>query len=965
MFRTFFASALLGALTLLSVDFPAHAASRTAASGKNLYIVVLRDAPLAARKSAGVSRRAVDVAARHDSMLATVGGARKIYSYSHALNGFAAELSEVQVTKLRSDPNVISVVRNEIRKLNTLTTPAFLGLSAPNGVWDRLGGGGAAGDNVIVGVIDTGIWPESPSFVPRAIHGGRPPQWNGICQAGEQFPADSCNNKLLGARYYNEGFGGNDAVRSLFPYEFISPRAADGHGVHTASTAVGNYQVNAESGGVKLGRISGMAPGARLAVYKACWGYEDDPGAGCATVDSVAAIDQAVADGVDVINFSVGGSLTSFIDPIEFAFLLAADAGVFVATSAGNEGRQGASTVAHISPWVTSVGIATHDRRYEAAAIFESGARFNGSSLDDRGLSNHRIVLAANARLPGQDAALAALCLPGTLNPALANDKIVVCDRGENARVEKSHVVNDAGGVGMILVNPTPNTLNADIHAVPTVHLDDVAGAAFKRYLASHPAVKARLTPGNIVTGPAVRAPNLGADSSRGPALAGGGDILKPDLLAPGLEILAAYSPVRTGLDFEFLGGSSMSSAFIAGIGALMKHAHPDWSPAMIKSALMTTATVHRNDGKKIREDENLEVRPTPFGIGAGMVQPNAALDPGLVYDAGLNDWLGFLCGVGEACFPPIEAIDPSDLNHPSIAIGHFVGQQTIQRTVTNVAQHASRYTVSVEAPAGISVSVSPRRFTIAPGETQTYKVTFARNGAYLASYAFGALTWSDGQHQVRSPIAIQPAPLGAPAELFGAGAQIKYSVDFGYSGPFKASARGLIPAKKNKLTVRDDPANEVNTALATGRGVVIVPIDVAAGATYARFSLFDTETDGNDDLDLYVFNSNGDFVAGSTGNTANEEVNLIDPAPDRYLVVVHGFETDGFKANFTLFSWALGNVPAGNMIVTATTKAQINHEATIALAFSKLKAGVKYLGSVAYQGAAGMPNPTIVRVDR
>jgi hypothetical protein len=164
---------------------------------------------------------------------------------------------------------------------------------------------------------------------------------------------------------------------------------------------------------------------------------------------------------------------------------------------------------------------------------------------------------------------------------------------------------------------------------------------------------------------------------------------------------------------------------------------------------------------------------------------------------------------------------------------------------------------------------------------------------------------------------------------------------------------------------VQDDPTNDVNTALATGVGVAIVPVTVAPGATYARFSLFDTETGGNDDLDLYVFNSNGDFLAKSLGDTSNEEVNLRNPAPGEYLVAVHGFETDGPEAQFTLFSWALAGAAAGNMAVTAPAKAKINSEATIALAFSKLKSNVKYLGSVAYEGATGMPNPTIVRVDR
>ena len=292
--------------------------------------------------------------AKHDAALRGVGGAKKSYSYKFAFNGFAAELSDAQAEASKSMPGVLAVSKDEIRTMDTSSTPAFLGLSAPGGLWSQLSGNangnpiiakgpnsGGAGEGIVVGIVDSGIWPENPSFSDRDANGKlvyqQLPGWHGKCTPGEAFDGSSCNKKLIAAQWYGEGFGGEAHIKGLFPYEFWSPRGAAGHGSHTASTAAGNNGVNAIVNGNSLGLVSGMAPRARIAVYKVCWGIEVGI-AGCATSDSVAAIDQAVSDGVDVINFSISGSTTSFLDPVEVAFLFAADAGVFVAASAGNNG---------------------------------------------------------------------------------------------------------------------------------------------------------------------------------------------------------------------------------------------------------------------------------------------------------------------------------------------------------------------------------------------------------------------------------------------------------------------------------------------------------------------------------------------------------------------------------------------------------------------------------------------------
>ena len=488
------------------------------------------------------------------------------------------------------------------------------------------------------------------------------------------------------------------------------------------------------STGLDLGTISGMAPRARLSIYKTCYG--DGLTSSCFTSDSVAAIDQAVADGVDVINYSVSGSTNSNVDPVEVAFLFAADAGVFVANSAGNSGPT-ASTVAHNSPWIMTVAAGTHDRFYAASVTRGDGVVHQGASLGT-GTPTLPVILATDAGLPGFPLDQVQQCwsnntggglLPPTgpegprLDPAKVAGKIVVCDRGGSARVDKSLAVKNAGGLGMILTNVTANTVDADLHAVPTVHLQNTDRAAIYGYVSGTANPTARLSAGVITAG--VVAPDVASFSSRGPALAAGGDMLKPDIMAPGVSILAAVSPANVaapGRNFDLYQGTSMSSPHIAGIGALMKQRHPDWSPMMIKSALMTTASQLRNNGTPIAGGV--------FDFGAGHVDPNKAVDPGLVYDAGFNDWLGFLCGSGQLTGCGSLTIDPSDLNYPSIAIGSLVGTQVVKRKVTNVGGASATYTASVVAPAGLTVSVSPASFTIAPGATQNITVTFTRTTA-------------------------------------------------------------------------------------------------------------------------------------------------------------------------------------------------------------------------------------------
>ena len=470
------------------------------------------------------------------------------------------------------------------------------------GLWDQLGGIGSGGENVIVGIVDGGIWPEQASFSDRTGLNGNEtqdgklgyqqiPGWHGRCVPGEAFDASNCNQKLIGARYYNAGFGGNAGIDATLPHEFNSPRDFGGHGTHTASTAAGNHGVATSGAAAVFGSVSGIAPRARIAAYKVCW--QTPAGGSCFTSDSVAAIDQAVADGVDVINFSISGSRTNFRDPVEIAFLFAADAGVFVAASAGNSGPA-SSTVAHPGPWLTTVAAGTHNRDGVGSVTTGDGTSYAGASIATA-VGPAPLIDSTAAGLPGADATAVALCFAavdngGTpvLDPAKVAGKIVVCDRGVTARVNKSLAVSEAGGLGMILLNTATSSINADFHFVPTVHLQANHRDAVKAYAATAGAT-ARIAQASVVfTAPA---PFTASFSSRGPLLAAAGDLLKPDLMAPGQDILAAVAPPGNfGRLFDIYSGTSMSSPHVAGLAALLKDLHPDWSPMMIKSALMTTA---------------------------------------------------------------------------------------------------------------------------------------------------------------------------------------------------------------------------------------------------------------------------------------------------------------------------------------------------------------------------------------
>ncbi|KAL8049772.1 hypothetical protein ABFX02_06G041000 [Erythranthe guttata] len=699
---------------------------------------------------------------------------RIIYSYETAFHGVAARLNGDEVEKLQGQNGVTAVFPETVYQLHTTRSPMFLGL-------DREDSTSAFSDklsdyDVVVGVLDTGIWPESPSFNDTGMT-RIPAHWKGTCETGRGFAKSHCSRKIVGARVFYRGYeAASGKINEQDEYK--SPRDEDGHGTHTAATVAGVPVRGANLLGYAYGTARGMAPGARVAAYKVCWK------SGCFSSDILSAVDRAVADGVNVLSISLGGGVSSYYrDSLSIGAFGAMEKGVFISCSAGNGGPDPIS-LTNVSPWVTTVGASTMDRDFPATVKLGTGEILTGASLY-RGQRN----LLVNKQYPliyhgsnSSNLTPSSMCLEGTLDKRSVAGKIVICDRGISPRVQKGQVVKDAGGIGMILSNTASNgeELVADCHLLPAVAVGESKGNSIKHYAAANRNPTATLA--YLGTKLGIRpSPVVAAFSSRGPNILSL-EILKPDMVAPGVNILAAWtgelgpSSLPTDLrrtKFNILSGTSMSCPHVSGIAALIKSKHPDWSPAAIKSALMTTAYVHDNTHNPLK-DASAATPSTPYDHGAGHIYPIKALDPGLVYDIGAQDYYDFLCAQGltsselavfskfsnRTCrhslatsgdlnYPAISAVLPENASTTSTVL-------TLHRTVTNVGPTVSSYHVAISPFRGAFVKVEPARLDFtAKVKKITYKITFTARSRQTAP-EFGSIIWKDGGvHRVRSPVVI------------------------------------------------------------------------------------------------------------------------------------------------------------------------------------------------------------------
>ena len=942
-----------------------------------------------------------------------------IYRYRFGLNGFAARMHPAQAHKLASLPEVLHVWEDEVRPLATNYSLDFLELF--NRTDGLRGGAGLDGEGIVIGVIDSGIAPEHPALEdtqeadrPSLCRGDwaensllgrwlcrryrkRDDQlvyeplegWNGACIAGERFEATDCNNKLVGARWFIEGA---EAGGPIDDGEIRSARDVDGHGTHTATTAAGN-KVKASIFGRFIDRVQGIAPRARIAVYKACWLRPGDLRASCNTSDLANAIDMAVADGVDVINYSIGSSLDRVTAPDDLALMAAARAGVVAVVAAGNDGPNlGTIGSPAGGPWVIAAAASSRDGKSSVEAMEVTAppsiaglyavkeANFTPQLLDSGAVQGDLVLADDNDETldSGDPGTTSDACQP-LVNDTGMSGNIALIQRGGCDFDVKVANAADAGASAALVYNIAgdPIVMNgtAGLSDIPALMVGQADGNLFL----------AEIDSGNVVTVTLDKqlfieesdtGNRMAVFSSRGPGPAG--DILKPDVTAPGINILAGFTPdaanATPGEDFAYLSGTSMSTPHVAGVAALLLQAHPEWTPAAIKSALMTSA---RQD---ITADDG-ETSAHPFDFGAGHIVPNAALTPGLVYDVSNDEYDAFACGtaspaVSEARCDELAtagfSFAAADLNQPAIAIGQLANERTVTRRVTNVSDEAASYSASIEAPAGIGVSVQPSALTLQPGESAEFDVTVSMQSGPLDLWRFGSIAWVDNERTVYSPMAIRPISITAPAQVtqFGADGSLSFPVQFGYTGAYTPTPHGLrLPLVINGF-VDDDPTKTFS--FRTTNGVTAHLIDVPPDQAYLRFALFDTLTDGDDDLDLYIYfcadNVNCVRIGESGEPTSNEEVNFQYPAAGRYAALVHGFATDnvsgGPGANYQLLAWAFGLVDdQGNMTVTGPPFVNAGATENVTVTWSGLQPDTIYLGGVGHNTPDGLQAITVIRI--
>ncbi|KAH7543407.1 hypothetical protein FEM48_Zijuj02G0180700 [Ziziphus jujuba var. spinosa] len=682
-----------------------------------------------------------------------------LYTYDNAIHGFSASLSPQELENLKKSPGFVSAYIDKTVTVDTTHTTDFLSLNPSTGLWPA----SKYGEDVIIGVVDSGVWPESDSFKDHGLSANIPAKWKGNCEEGQDFNSSLCNLKLIGARYFNKGV---IAANPNITVTMNSARDTVGHGTHTSSTAAGNYVEDVSYFGYARGTARGVAPRSRVAMYKVLW---DE---GRYASDVLAGIDQAIADGVDVISISMGfDGVPLYKDPIAIASFAAMEKGVVFSSSAGNAGPE-LGTLHNGIPWVLTVAAGTIDRSFGGTLTFGNGQILAGWTLFPANSIVENIPLIYNKTFSA--------CNSSKLLFDSSPEGIIICDETWPVRDQMRHLT-EAQLIGAIFISNSTIIYELGQVTFPGVMISPKDGYSVIKYAESseNPTVSIKFQQTFLGTKPA---PLAAVYTSRGPSTSYP-NILKPDIMAPGSRVLAAYIPNRpSGVigsnvflpsNYNILSGTSMSCPHISGVAALLKGAHPEWSPAAIRSAMMTTANPLDNTQNPIRDNGNHLEFASPLAIGSGQVDPNRALDPGLIYDSTPQDYVNLLCALNFTkkqilAITRSQAYNlsnpSSDLNYPSF-IALYDKRTTsriekFERIVTNVGDGVAKYKVSVTAPYGSEVTVFPETLVFGNKyEKQSYSLTLKYGRDKRGKVSFGEIVWIEesGKHTVRSPIVVSP----------------------------------------------------------------------------------------------------------------------------------------------------------------------------------------------------------------
>ncbi|XP_057975466.1 CO(2)-response secreted protease-like [Malania oleifera] len=695
-----------------------------------------------------------------------------VHNYKNGFSGFAARLSKTEAQSIAQQPGVVSVFPDPLLQLHTTRSWDFLKhqtdqiIDASSSSYSS--NSQSSSSDTIIGILDTGIWPESESFSDNDMD-PIPSRWKGTCEEGKRFNSSNCNKKLIGARYY-----GDDTSEYQTPRDFL------GHGTHVASTAAGSLIPNASYYGLAMGTAVGGSSKSRIAMYRVCLPI------GCPGSSIMAGYDDAIADGVDVLSLSLGAS--SFFkpdlstDPIAIGAFHAVEKGITVVCSAGNDGPD-AETVTNEAPWILTVAATTIDRDFESDIVVGGNKVFKGEGIQFSNLGNSPVypfLYGKSAKYSSEDEARN--CNPGSLDKNMTKGKIVLCDNDDKSYSSRQKIqeVQSQGGIGLVLVDDQSGVVAFNYKSFPVSVITSKDAPNILSYITSTKNPVATILPTKTVI-KYKPAPTIAYFSSRGPSSAIL-NLLKPDIAAPGVNILAAWigndtSQTPEGKEpplFNIISGTSMSCPHVSGVAATLKSQNPTWSPAAIRSAIMTTATQTNNLKARITIDSGLEA--TPFDYGAGEISPLGSLQPGLVYETDKIDYLLFLCYYGYD-LSKIKLISPtlpdgfacpknstsdliSNINYPSITISKFDGKgsKVVTRTVTNVgASDETIYTASIDAPSGMNVKVVPNKLQFMKNTNKlSYQVTFSLSkSAAFKGDAFGSITWTNGKYIVRSPFVV------------------------------------------------------------------------------------------------------------------------------------------------------------------------------------------------------------------